>query len=63
MARVLFINPTVRHNDLPRHMPYGMAILVAEAMADGHQVQVYDENAWRPDDPDQALTAIYQADE
>lgn len=63
MARVLFINPTVRHNDLPRHMPYGMAILVAEAMADGHQVQVYDENAWRPDDPDQALTAIYQADD
>jgi len=40
-----------------------MAILVAEAMADGHQVQVYDENAWRPDDPDQALTAIYQADD
>jgi len=47
MAKVLFINPVVREEDDPRHVPYGIALLTAIAMEKGHQVQVYDENAWR----------------
>lgn len=47
MARVLFINPVVRQEDAPRHVPYGIALLAAIAMREGHLVQVYDENAWR----------------
>lgn len=63
MTKVLFINPTVRHHDAPRHVPYGMAILVAQAVETGHQVQVYDENAWRPDDPEAMVTAVLRADD
>ncbi len=47
MAKILFINPVVRAEDVPRHVPYGIAMLAAIAMRAGHQVQVYDENAWR----------------
>lgn len=47
MAKVLFINPVVRAEDVPRHVPYGIAMLAAISMHDGHQVQIYDENAWR----------------
>ncbi len=47
MAKVLMINPIVREEDVPRHIPYGIALLVSIAMKDGHQVQVYDANAWR----------------
>lgn len=47
MAKVLFINPVVREEDVPRHVPYGIALLAAIAMDKGHQVQVYDANAWR----------------
>ncbi len=47
MAKVLFINPVVREEDRPRHVPYGMALLAAIAMKQGHAVQVYDANAWR----------------
>lgn len=47
MARVLFINPVVREKDVPRHIPYGIALLASLAMAKGHLVQVYDANAWR----------------
>jgi radical SAM superfamily enzyme YgiQ (UPF0313 family) len=47
MAKVLFINPVVREEDVPRHVPYGIALLAAIAMREGHQVQVYDQNAWR----------------
>lgn len=47
MAKILFINPVVREEDDPRHVPYGIALLAAIAMDEGHQVQVYDENAWR----------------
>ena len=32
---------------MPRHVPYGIALLAAIAMREGHQVQVYDANAWR----------------
>ncbi len=47
MAKVLFINPVVRQEDKPRHVPYGIALLASLAMQKGHLVQVYDENAWR----------------
>ena len=47
MAKVLFINPIVREEDVPRHVPYGIALLAAIAMNKGHLVQVYDANAWR----------------
>ena len=47
MAKVLFINPVVREEDIPRHVPYGIALLAAIAMDKGHLVQIYDANAWR----------------
>ena len=47
MAKVLFINPVVREEDVPRHIPYGIALLAAIAEREGHQVAVYDANAWR----------------
>lgn len=47
MAKVLFINPVVRQEDVPRHVPYGIALLAAIAMEKDHLVQVYDANAWR----------------
>jgi anaerobic magnesium-protoporphyrin IX monomethyl ester cyclase len=48
MAKVLFINPAIREWDKPRHIPYGLAQLVAIIIKEGHQVQVFDINAWRP---------------
>lgn len=50
MAKVLFVNPVVREEDEPRHVPYGIALLAAIVMEEGHQVQVYDANAWRASD-------------
>lgn len=47
MAKVLFVNPIVREEDVPRHVPYGIALLAAIAMEAGHGVQVFDHNAWR----------------
>jgi anaerobic magnesium-protoporphyrin IX monomethyl ester cyclase len=47
VAKVLFINPVVREEDVPRHIPYGIALLAAIARNEGHQVAVYDANAWR----------------
>ena len=61
MAKVLFINPVVREEDEPRHVPYGIALLAAIAMLGGHQVQVYDANAWRLDDD--VLRQVLEADE
>jgi radical SAM superfamily enzyme YgiQ (UPF0313 family) len=49
MAKVLLINPVVRQEDDPKHVPYGIALLAAIAMDRGHLVQVYDANAWRKD--------------
>ena len=50
MAKVLFINPTVREEEEPKHIPMGIAQLAAIAIREGHQVQIYDQNAWRQDD-------------
>jgi len=61
MAKVLFINPIIRQDDKPRHVPYGMALLVAIAEKKGHKVQVLDANAWRPDD--NVLRDVLGADE
>jgi len=47
MAKILFINPVVREEDVPRHIPYGIALLAAIAIEKGHLVQVYDANAHR----------------
>lgn len=47
MAKVLFLNPVVREEDVPRHIPMGIALLAGIAKRDGHQVAVYDANAWR----------------
>lgn len=50
MAKVLFINPVVREEDDPKHVPYGIALLAAIADRQGHSVQIYDANAWRAGD-------------
>ena len=50
MAKVLFINPTVREEEEPKHIPMGIAQLASIAIREGHQVQIYDQNAWRQDD-------------
>ena len=47
MAKVLFVNPTVRESSAPQHVPYGMALLAAIIEQHGHEFQVFDENAWR----------------
>ncbi|MCA9398280.1 MAG: B12-binding domain-containing radical SAM protein, partial [Candidatus Omnitrophica bacterium] len=47
MAKILMINPIVRQEDDPKHIPYGISLLAAIAIEKGHQVCIYDENAWR----------------
>src|SRR2546425_6642114 len=61
MAKVLFINPLIREEDAPRHVPYGMALLASLAMKAGHLVQVYDANAWRLGD--EVLWQALEADD
>ena len=61
MAKVLFVNPVIREESVPRHVPYGMALLAAIAMREGHLVQVYDANAWRLGDD--VLRQVLEADE
>lgn len=60
MAKILFVNPVVRQEDVPKHVPYGIALLAAIAMEKGHLVQVYDENAWRKGEP--VLRQVFRAD-
>ncbi len=61
MAKVLFVNPVIREEDEPRHVPYGLALMASLADKAGHQVQVFDANAWRPSDGD--LREALQADD
>ncbi len=61
MAKVLFINPVVREEDVPRHVPYGIALLASIVMREGHRIQVYDANAWRAGDD--VLAQVLQADD
>jgi anaerobic magnesium-protoporphyrin IX monomethyl ester cyclase len=60
MAKVLFINPVIREEDVPRHVPYGIALLASIAIKDGHLVQVFDANAWRVSDA--VLAEVLKAD-
>ena len=55
------INPLVREEDVPRHVPYGIALLASIAIEKGHLVQVYDANAWRQGDD--VLKAVLEADD
>jgi len=50
--KVLFINPTVRYYDEPRHVPLGMLQLMAILERDHPKIkfQMYDANAFRIDD-------------
>ena len=50
MAKILFVNPIVREEDVPRHIPYGIALLASICINRGHKVQVFDANAWRLSD-------------
>lgn len=61
MAKILFVNPVVREEDVPRHIPYGIALLAAIAAKRGHLVQVYDANAWRKGFD--VLSDVYKADD
>jgi radical SAM superfamily enzyme YgiQ (UPF0313 family) len=61
MAKVLFINPVIRQEESPRHLPYGIALLAAIAMKAGHLVQVYDANAWRAGDD--VIRQVLEADD
>lgn len=61
MAKILFVNPVVREEDVPRHVPYGIALLSAICMERGHLVQVYDENAWRKGP--EILSQVFSADD
>jgi len=61
MAKILFVNPVVREEDVPRHIPYGISLLAAIAIDNGHKVQVYDANAWRKGF--EVLPEIYTADD
>lgn len=45
--KVLFINPPIRLQEPPKHIPYGMAILVSIADGMGLNVAVLDLNAYR----------------
>jgi anaerobic magnesium-protoporphyrin IX monomethyl ester cyclase len=61
MAKVLLINPIIREETDPRHVPYGLAIMAAIADQRGHDVQVLDANAYRPTDED--LKEALEADQ
>lgn len=61
MAKVLLINPIVREEDVPKHIPYGIALLAAIADKKGHQVQIFDANAWRVGD--EVLRQVINADD
>ncbi len=61
MAKILFVNPVVREEDVPRHIPYGMAMLAQIARERKHLVQIYDANAWRQEI--EVLDEIIKADQ
>ncbi|MBF0103983.1 MAG: B12-binding domain-containing radical SAM protein [Deltaproteobacteria bacterium] len=60
MAKILLINPVIREEDVPKHVPYGLALLAAIVEKEGHLVQVFDANAWRLGDD--AMVKVCQAD-
>lgn len=60
MTTVLLVNPVVREEDAPRHVPMGLALLAAIAIKNGHRVQVFDANAHRASDA--VLEQVLRAD-
>ena len=48
MAKILLVNPVIRDDNKPRHVPFGLAQLASIINNAGHQMQVLDCNAWRP---------------
>jgi radical SAM superfamily enzyme YgiQ (UPF0313 family) len=61
MAKILFVNPIVREEDNPKHVPYGIALLASICVNEGHQVQIYDHNAWRQSD--RVIREVMRADD
>lgn len=61
MAKILFVNPVVRMEEDPKHIPYGIALLAAICANRGHLVQVFDANAWRPSKSD--VAGVLSADQ
>lgn len=61
MAKVLIVNPVIRQSDKPRHVPFGLAQLAGIIMRDGHKIQVFDANAWRPSD--KQIRSVLRADD
>lgn len=61
MAKILLVNPVIREEDKPKHIPYGLSLLAAIAIENGHLVQVYDANAWRQGFG--TLRDVYRADD
>lgn len=50
MAKILFVVPVIRAEDTPKHVHMGIAYAAQMADQRGHAVQVFDCNAWRPND-------------
>lgn len=50
--KILLINPPVRKNEPPRHLPFGLGIIANVLLNEGHQVDVLDINAERLSDCD-----------
>ena len=61
MAKALFINPVIREEDNPKHVPIGIALLAAIVDQQGHEIQILDANAWRLSDAE--LCDAIQSDE
>jgi anaerobic magnesium-protoporphyrin IX monomethyl ester cyclase len=60
VSKILFVVPIIREDDCARHIPYGLALMASLADQLGHQVQVFDANAWRPGD--EVLRDVLEAD-
>lgn len=61
MAKVLLINPVIREDDNPKHVPIGLALVAAMLEKANIQFQVFDANAHRPTDED--LIGVLKADD
>ena len=59
--KILLVNPIIRAEDKPRHVPFGIAQIASVIIGKGHKVQVFDCNAWRP--TDNQIKAVLKADD
>lgn len=60
-VRTLLVNPVIRQDDAPRHVPFGLAQLAAILRDSGYPLQVFDCNAWRPSED--RIKAVLRADD